>query len=139
MAAGAEEEYRKEFHSGSHQGRILGDDRFADKVLAQAEGAPCKPMGVAYLKEIVLREFDCTLAALGTRSQRRSLALARASLGWLAVQTGAATLTEVGKWIGRDVVTMSAAVRRLGKRARLMPEVRELSERLLKELSRQEA
>ncbi len=50
----------------------MEDDRFADKVLAQAEGAPCKPMGVAYLKEIVLREFDCTLAALGTRSQRRS-------------------------------------------------------------------
>ncbi len=139
MAAGAEEEYRKEFHSGSHQGRILGDDRFADKVLAQAEGAPCKSISVERLKEVVLREFDCTIGELATRSQQRRLALARASLGWIAMQTGAATLTEVGKWIGRDVVTMSAAVRRLGERAKRMPEVREVMKRLLEEVSRQES
>ncbi len=55
------------------------------------------------------------------------------------MQTGAATLTEVGKWIGRDVVTMSAAVRRFDERAKRMPEVREVMKRLLEGVSRQES
>jgi len=136
MSAGAEVGYREEFHSGSHQGRILGDDRFADKMVAQAEAALCERVDVDHLKEVALREFACTMAELGTRAQRRPWALARASLGWLAMQTGAATLTEVGGWFGRDVVTMSAAVRRLDERAKRNREVRELLERLLNKVSR---
>jgi len=72
---------------------------------------------------------------LGTRSQRRTLATVRAIMGLLAVRTGAATLTEVGKWFGRDVVTMSAAVRRLAERSERMAGLREVIERLGSEVA----
>ena len=51
-------------------------------------------------------------------------------MGWLAVQSGAATLTDVGGWFGRDVATMSAAVRRLAERAERCEELREVMLRL---------
>ncbi len=139
MAAGGETGYREEFYSGNHQGSILGDDRFVEKVLAQAGKMPSRPICVDRLKEVVLQEFGCTMVELGTRSQRRPWSLARASLGWLAMHTGAATLTEVGTWFGRDVGTMSAAVRRLEERAGRRREVRELLDRMLREVSSQEA
>ena len=130
MSAGREEGFRKEFQNGSHANRLLGDDRFAENVLTQVEGVFYPSVDVERLQELVLEEFDCTLDALGTRSQRHSLALARAMMGWLAVQSGAATLTDVGGWFGRDVVTMSAAVRRLAERAERCVELREVMARL---------
>jgi hypothetical protein len=60
-------------------------------------------------------------------------------MGWLAMQTGAVTLTGVGKWVGRDVVTMSAAVRRLSERAKHVVGLREVMDKLQAEVSRQEA
>jgi REP element-mobilizing transposase RayT len=136
MTDGVGEGYRKEFQCGSHEGRILGDDRFADTVLALADGAPHRSKNAELLKEVVLREFGCTMKELGTRSQKKSLGQARAVLGWLAVQTGTETLTGVGKWIGRDVVTMSAAVRRLAERSERAAGLREVMDRLLAEVSR---
>jgi chromosomal replication initiation ATPase DnaA len=135
MTDGVGEGYRKEFQCGSHEGRILGDDRFADTVLALADGAPHRSKNAELLKEVVLREFGCTMKELGTRSQKKSLGQARAVLGWLAVQTGAETLTGVGKWVGRDVVTMSAAVRRLAERSERAAGLREVMDRLLAEVS----
>ncbi len=139
MSEEDERGYRKEFVCGSHEGRILGDEKFADKVLAQTEEAPWKPVDAEILKETVLGEFNCTMTELKTRSQRRSLALARALLGWLSVQTGAETLTEAGRWVGRDVVTMSAAVRRLVERAEGDSGLREMMDRLLLSVSRKSA
>lgn len=139
MSDGIGEGHRKEFHSGSHEGRVLGDDRFADEVLLQAEGAQGKRINVEQLKEVVLREFNCTMEELGSRSQKHSLSLTRAVMGWLAVQTGAASLTEVGKWFGRDVVTMSAAVNRLDERSGRMVDLRETLNKLLNKVSRREA
>ncbi len=57
-------------------------------------------------------------------------------MAWLAMQTGAATLTEVGKWFNRDVVTMSAAVRRLTERSERVSSLQEVLERLLSEVSK---
>jgi hypothetical protein len=139
MAAGADEGQRPEFHAGNYEGRILGDDRFAGEALAQAEEELCPQVRVELLKDLVLREFGTSMQELGTRSQRRSLALSRAVMAWLAVQTAATTLTEVGNWFNRDVVTMSAVVRRLGERAEQGTELREMMERLLAEVSRPEA
>ena len=36
MKQGLEEGYRPEFHKGSVEGRILGDDRFAEKAFEKA-------------------------------------------------------------------------------------------------------
>ena len=130
MADGAGEKQRKEFHSGSHEGRILGDDRFAGEVLAQTGNIVRTFVKVDLLKSAVLQEFGCTMVDLGTRHQKQSLATARAVMGLLAAQTGAATLTEVGKWFGRDVVTMSAAVRRLAERTERVAALREMIEKL---------
>lgn len=48
--------------------------------------------------------------------RRRHLAEARALVAYLAVETGAATLTTMGKLLNRDVATLSNAVGRLRER-----------------------
>lgn len=69
-------------------------------------------------------------AALCTPNQHRRIAEARAMVGWLAMQLGGATLTEVAKRLKRDVTSLSSAVRHLGERARNSQELQECMERL---------
>ena len=118
---------------------ILGDDYFVEQVLASQAKGYRKKIPVEKLQEMVLGEYACSMEELGSRSQKRSLARARATMGWLAVQSGAASLTEVGKWFARDVVTMSAAVRRLDEKRTQDKELEGVLGRLLAELSTQEA
>jgi REP-associated tyrosine transposase len=69
-------------------------------------------------------------AALCTPNQHRQIAEARARVGWLAMQLGGATLTEVAKRLKRDVTSLSSAARRLGERAPNSQELQECMERL---------
>ncbi len=62
--------------------------------------------------------------------QGRIASEARTIVGWLAMEFGCASLTEVGRRFNRDVGTMSSAVRRLIDRARDFEALREQMERL---------
>ncbi|HKL48920.1 MAG TPA: transposase [Desulfuromonadales bacterium] len=120
-------------------GGILGDDDFAKQVLGSGARGPRKKSSVEKLQELVLAEFACSMEELGSRSQKRSFTRARSVIGWLAMQSETASLTEVGKWFGRDVATMSAAVRRLDEKKKQDMELQKGLKRLLAELSRWEA
>lgn len=69
-------------------------------------------MIVAVCREYGLKERD--IAAPG---QERRPSEARAAVGWLAMASGSTTLTAVGRQFGRDVGSISSAVRRLTQRA----------------------
>jgi chromosomal replication initiation ATPase DnaA len=53
---------------------------------------------------------------LRTPAQSRLAAEAREVVGWLASELGSATFVAVGEAVGRDVSTISSAVRRLEQR-----------------------
>ncbi|MBI1820415.1 MAG: transposase [Nitrospirae bacterium] len=113
---GIDEDYREEFHSGEGNGRILGEDRFIEEVLAKAEKKIDKPVSLHKIVKAVCHHYGLKEEELSARGQGRRRSEARAMIGWLAIQKGSATLTEVGKRFGRDVATLSVTIRRLRER-----------------------
>ena len=61
----------------------------------------------------VCREYGVQERELQKVSQNRKASEARSVIGFLCVQNGSATLTEVGKRFKRDVATISTVVRRV--------------------------
>jgi len=58
---------------------------------------------------------------LRSQSQQRIASEARAVVGWLARELGCATLSDVGKFVNRDVGSISSSVRRLTDRMQEVP------------------
>ena len=112
------EGHRREFHGGKNDGRILGQDTFVETVLMEAEEAPlAKPDLEAVLKAVGIL-YDIGGDDLAAAGQGVRISEARAMAAWAVRELSAATLTELGKRIGRDVTSLSSAVRRLMTRAR---------------------
>lgn len=113
-----EKGHREDFHGGDCDGRILGQDAFIETVLSKAgEVALTKP-GI----EVILTAVD-TLYELGGRElsaagQGRTISEARAMAAWAVRELSDATLTDLGSTFGRDLTSLSSAVRRLTTRAR---------------------
>jgi len=66
-------------------------------------------------------EYSLSPDKLRAFAQSRLASEAGAVIGWLASELGSATLVAVGEVVGRDVSTISSAVRRLSERARRDP------------------
>jgi putative transposase len=117
------EEHRPEFHGkGEIDSRLLGDDNFMEKCLSDSGGAPLR-LTVPEIAAIVCRTYTIDEAVLKTQSQSRITSEARAVTGWLARELGCATLSDVARFVNRDVGSISSAVRRLTDRMREVPEL----------------
>jgi putative transposase len=108
--------HREEFHSGLEDPRILGDDRFAERVLGENGDTGGGRTTLAAVIGVVCREYDLDEDKLSSPGRQRRVSEARAAVGLLAFELGCATLTEVGRRFNRDVGSMSSAVRRLTER-----------------------
>ena len=120
---GIQEAHREEFHGGKQDVRVLGDDKFVEKALGEEVTVKSKRIT---LKEIVLkvcREYGIKERELQKISRNRKGAEGRSVIGYLCIQTGSATLTEVGKMFKRDVATISKGVRRVEHRVEDSKEV----------------
>lgn len=115
---GRSEGRRNEFHcGGDNDQRILGDDRFAERML----NIPCAPVTHITLDKLIkitCHEYQLTESDLASASRSHRASEARCVIGWLAQKSGQITLTEVGKRFGRDVATLSHGVQRLGLTAK---------------------
>jgi len=114
---GRKQGYQEEFHRGPKDPRLLGDDRFRERVALRGDACPRVPP-FDEVVTAVCREYDVTTSLLRDPGRRRQVSEARAAVAWLAFQLGSASLTEVGRRFNRDVGTMSSAVRRLTERMR---------------------
>lgn len=131
---GLGEEHRPEFHGGGDDSRLLGDDNFMDRCLCCA---PDKPVRIT-LQEIVnkvCQTYHIDEARLKAPSQERVTSEARAVVGWLAYNSGGITLSEVGRFLNRDVGSMSSSIRRLSGRIADDPELAKRVEILKDELT----
>jgi len=96
----------------------MGNEEFVQGVLDRLD----QRIGAAPTLEKIVRTvcqvYGLKETELRGSGQRRVPSEVRAVVGWLAMEYGSATLSEVGRRFNRDVTTMSSAVRRLIGRAR---------------------
>ena len=93
----------------------MGDDGFLASVLKE-ERQPIRPPSLKGLIRAVCEEYGLSPVELRAPRQSRLASEARAVVGWLASELGSATFVAVGEEMGRDVSTISSAVRRLEER-----------------------
>jgi len=118
MKAGVEEGHRGEFHRGATDPRLLGDERFTERVLAETGGVMRPVVKLEELVERVAGAYGIDPLALSARGRQRQPAEARAIIAAFATDARAATLTEVARRFDRDVATLSEGVQRVRLRAR---------------------
>lgn len=112
---GAGEGHREEFHRGRDDSRVLADDRFLEAVLGRP-GPPPSPPSLQAIVAHVCADYRVGERDLAGASRRRLLAEARGVVGYLALRTGAATLSAIAGRYNRDLTTMSRTVRRVERR-----------------------
>jgi putative transposase len=91
--------------------RILGDDRFVEKVL----GSSWRPRSRQTLDEVIAEvclEFSLMVAQLESKGAQRDLARARACIAHRCIHGRIASLAEVARRFGRDESTLRESVQR---------------------------
>jgi chromosomal replication initiation ATPase DnaA len=106
------EGHRTDFHAGGEEDRVLGDDHFVERVLAQGAASVSSDLTLADVEGKVLEIYRLDPAELARRGRRRKPAEARAVIAALAVPWDVSSLTEVARRYHCDVATLSEAVRR---------------------------
>lgn len=115
---GKDEGYQAEYHTGSaHESRVLGDDTFIDTVLTQAEAKPLKRVSLEDILQGVCQQYGIEKQELKAPGKYRKQSEVRGVAAWLLLETGAATLSELGRVTGRDISTLSNAAKTVQCRA----------------------
>ena len=114
VAGGIAEGHRPEFHGGSEtDSRLLGDDRFADKVLDEAERASGRKVPLEKFLE-----FICVSHGLESKQELagrdRKASEARGMAAWLALEVGVCSLTELTEATGKTYGVRLAVVQIAG-------------------------
>lgn len=109
--------HREEFHGkGSADTRVVGDDHFVEAILERADSRPVQKPGLDAVVEVVKRCYGLAEEELASPGQKRWAAEARGVTAWAVQEFSSATLTELARRFGRDVSSLSAAIRRLEQR-----------------------
>jgi len=104
-----------EFHHGSHEGRILGDDSFAEKVVSKARDKNERKVTLEQIIEAVCRAYDLLPPALAEPGRKRRVAEPRAVVSLLVLEAEGLTLTNFASYLNRDLSGLSQAAGRLQK------------------------
>ncbi len=114
---GSTEDQRQEFYKGTHDARILGDDRFSEKALAKVEEKFNRQLLLKDVVEAVCAFYNISMNILAGPGKFRPASEARAVAALLVQEDGNLSLTVLGKCLKRDLATLSQAANRLRKRA----------------------
>jgi putative transposase len=109
---------RDEFHCGTCEGRILGDDNFADTVLSQANEQRRKECSLSEVIGIVCHSYGISETELKAPGKSRPYNDARSVAAFFVRESLLLSLTELGKVLNRDVSSLGKAADRVAQRAR---------------------
>jgi len=124
VAAQIDEGYRKEFHGKSgYDSRVYGDDAFVDQALKQADQEPLQRPDLAHVINTAKAVFEVSDAELQQPGQGVRISEIRALIAWAVLELSDGTLQELSQWLGRDVSSLSSAVRRLREKAEMDSDV----------------
>ncbi len=124
---GIHEKHRQEFHKGTFQGRILGNDQFSENVLAGAEEKFHPALRVEQLINIVCKQYKIDKRTIVAPGKQQPAAEARAVVSYLVQDAEKPSMTELGKYLRRDISALSRAAGRLRTR---LSEDQELADKL---------
>ena len=106
---------RLEFHRGSYEGRILGDDSFAEKAVSKAKEKYEHRVTLERIIDAVCRAYDLSPSALAEPGRKRRAAEPRAMVSLLVLEAEGLTLTDFASHLNRDLSGLSQSVGRLQK------------------------
>lgn len=130
---GVSEGRRGEFHSGTCDGRLLGDDAFVDSALGKAgEKRLCTTVGDVL--DAVSRAFCCSMQDLRAPGKERPFTEARAVASLLVQEQSHLSLTELGRALNRDISPLGRVGRHLQRETAQEGRLRELIEKVREEL-----
>ena len=113
VAEGIGETRRNEFHDGTCDGRILGDDNFADEAFAKANQRRIHDYRLADIVSAVCRRYGITEEQLKSPGKTRLYSEARAVAALLVRESQGISLTELGKMVNRDIAPLVRSAQRL--------------------------
>lgn len=116
--------------------RILGDEEFVRGVMKLSRQKYQPKLNPEKVVRIVLERYKLSEEEVSAPGKNRLCAEARAYLAWLFLETGCATLTALGEQLGRDVSSLSSAVRRLQLKAKREAQVADKYQKLLNRVRR---
>ena len=116
--------------------RVLGNEDFVRGVLRLSRQKYQPKVKPERAMRIVLERYKVTEAELAAPGKNRLCAQARAYLAWLYLETGCATLTALGERLGRDVSSLSSAVRRLQIKAKKDEKIADKFQKMLNRVKR---
>ena len=124
VADGMGEGRRAEFHAGNGGGgRLLGDDEFIERALAEADERPALPPSLDAIVAAVADACGVAEAEMAGPSRARHLSQARGLAGLIARETGAAPLSALAARFGRDPTSLSRVLGHLEARAAQEPDL----------------
>ena len=135
VAEGTTEKFRPEFYRGMRESRILGDDTFAEEALQRANEKMKRKVTIDGIIEHVCRMYKINPGELGEAGKQRVLSEARAMAAWLVRESDGISLTELGKYVNRELSSLSIAANRLQERARADHSLAQRMERVKERLS----
>ena len=134
---GLEQDARIDFNRGSAgDPRILGDDEFVRGVLKLSRQKYQPKVNPEKVFQIVLDRYKLTEEELAAAGKNRFNSEARAYLAWLYLETGCGTMTALGERLGRDVSSLSSAVRRLQLQAKKDEKITDRYQKLMNRVRR---
>ena len=106
--------HQEQYHRGlGRDSRILGDDDFMDRMLGRKPMRLRRKASLDRIMQEVCRQYHFEEKDFFVSGKDRELSEARWMAGWLVMELGVGTLSELGRRTGRDVTTLSAGVKRL--------------------------
>ena len=117
MGGTVKEEMEQQLRNGNEAGRILGGERFVQELAVKTGNNHNKrSLTPEELVEVVAEVFKLEAWEITGPSRARDLAEARAMVAWLGMDECNLTLTEISKYLQRDLPTMSKQVKNLRNR-----------------------
>jgi chromosomal replication initiation ATPase DnaA len=110
------EEQLLEFQHGTHEGRLLGDDFFAEEALSKTEEKFQKQITMEQIIDAVCSEYEIKPVTLAEPGKYRKNAEARALTALLVINTDSLTLTALATIFRRELSGLSQAARRIQAR-----------------------
>ena len=124
--------FEKRCNQPGGDSRVFGDDTFVDQVMRKTGEERLVRPGLDEILQVIEKVCHISSEELRRPGQGAKLSETRALLAWAVNEHSDATLTELGQWLGRDVTTLSSAVRRLREKAKSSEYVVETQEQIMR-------
>ena len=106
---GKDEGRRQEFHSGTSEGRILGDDRFVERVYTESDQEEKKAVSLDEIIDRVGKVYGLTEEEITAGGKQRYPSEARGMIAYLVREVRGMSLTDLSRRLKRDISSLSLA------------------------------